>query len=189
MGKDMVKLIHGILMDDEDLRERLEYEHLGFFLDVCGTLIPGTDWNVQTVKPFILKAFDAVRINAKYHYHTRQKVADSSEGDTQVNLDQVGRLMDCARDGIIKTADRMDNELQALVDQHGGLIKHSGVESTMASLAKAVDIDTAQFHWHQLASLHATQLGLARSEPIKNLRELAELLRLAVILIREKKQD
>ena len=189
MGKDMVKLIHGTLRDNEDLGKRLEYQHLGFFLDMCGTLIQGTDWNVQTVKPFILKAFDAVRTHAKYHYYTRQKVADSSEGDPQVNLDQVGRLMDCARDGLIKTADRMDNESQALVDEHGGLVKHSSVESTMASLAKAVDIDTAQFHWHQLASLLATQLGLARSEPIKTLRELAELLRQAIVLIREKKRD
>lgn len=186
----MVKLIHGILMDDEDLRERLEYEHLGFFLDVCESLIPGADWHAQTVKPFILKAFDIVQKRAKHHYYyTRQKVEDSSEVDTQVNLDQAGRFLDCARDGIIKTADRMDNELQALVDEHGGLIKHSSVESTMASLAKAVDIKTAESYWHQLASFHATQLGLARSEPIKNLRELAELIRLAVVLIREKKQD
>jgi hypothetical protein len=162
--------VHNVVREAQDLRARLHYQSLGFFLQVCQKLI-GAEWHSGVMRPEIEKALDIVELHNEHNsvWTSPEDADNTDDADSKQVLSAVQQM-------VSQVARHIRESATSLTKEHGALLKHASVEDLMKKLAISVDVDTARVYWEQVCVLHTTQLALARREDAENLEWLANWL-------------
>lgn len=136
------------------LGESLEYRALGFFLHRCHSLIPTFDCDKDDKIEYVKEAL---------------AVSDADNGITKNHF----RAILSSIQGVIKSIiDYESRATKAIVEQHGGLQKHSSMDALMKKLAHSYDTEEVKAHMDQVAGLHSISLAVRDRVVCDRLRNL-----------------
>lgn len=172
----VVQATHRILMGDENLRARLPYADLGFFLSLCNRWFPSAS-SLEEMDDHVFlhkleQALEAVEEHGLY------KTVPTASGSTVELLSEKNyRLVLKCIMGIIEQIDIFSKDFrQQVAEQHGGVMKHAGMNELITKIANAIDVVTQQSNFEQLANIHAVLFASGNVQVADKLTELNSLI-------------
>jgi hypothetical protein len=160
------------LAGDKDLRARLPYADLGYFLSLCNRWFPSAssleEMDDQALVLKVEQVLDAVEVHATY-----KTVPPASNSTLSPLSEQNYRLVLKCIQGTIGQLDIFSKEFrQQVAQQHGGVMKHTGINDMISKIANAIDVTTQQSNFEQMANIHAVLFASGHCQIADKLLEL-----------------
>ncbi|KAK0291074.1 hypothetical protein LTR35_001795 [Friedmanniomyces endolithicus] len=145
----LIQQVHQALMEN-DLGGGLPYSDLAFFLDTCNDTL----WPSSEAPAVLREVQQALRAVKRRDDHRPRRATADALGDQSELLS----VFEHYNDGMRQIKQNMDKSGDAIVAQHGAILKHGTIKDIMDKLGNSVDVYGARNYHEQLGGMQAVQL-------------------------------